>query len=491
MACNTSEPDKDAEWPALSAAVSATDGRHQKNVQAKSKDNKSVNGHDSSKENNKESVNKNAGTRKKKNNKITWQPLQIETQPYRKKGTGRFSNESTKPADNDKNHRSRYESANNYENGRGNHRNGGFKGKRGRAYANYRAQQEEEFLTSENTACGGIIINGVTFFPQTFSDATRKNFLKRQMEYYFSDINLVSDVYLRLRMDNLGFVPLNIFLNFPRIMPLTRDINILADAVEESNKLELSYFNYQLYVRRIVDPLGWKIRNPYVDDIEIPFDDPYSNILPQTPENLLNGDEACVKPSDEADQTSCENSSNQSQDENKSNSFTDESNSDNPTSNEETCVVPVIEDDTNVSTVTHQIETLSLTADASLALNTLHIEPVDAQYVPSFTEESSNATSPVTASPSEYDIELSGVYIDSKAIDNGCDYFPAFSESVEQGNGCKFYSGNVYNDVIFYETNELSNQGPVYYMVNSRETLSTSSDNSNEEVLHLSPEPSR
>lgn len=488
MACNTSEPDKDTEWPALGAAVSATDGRHQKNVQAKSKDSKSVNGHDSSKENSKESVNKNAGTRKKKNNKTMWQPLQIETQPYKKKGTGRFSNESTKSADNDKNHRSRYESSHNYENGRGNYRNGGFKGKRGRAYANYRSHQEEEFLTSETLACGGIIINGVTFFPQTFSDATRKNFLKRQMEYYFSDTNLVSDVYLRLRMDNLGYVPLNIFLNFPRIMPLTRDINILADAVEESNKLELSYFNYQLYIRRIVDPLGWKIRNPYADDIEIPFDDPYSNILPQTPENLLNSDGISAKPSDEADQTAesgSENSCNQSLE----NAFPDDANSDNSTSNEETCVAPMSEDDSNISPITHQMETLSLTADTSL--HTLNVEPVDAQYVPSFTEESSNATSPVTASPSEYDIELSGVYIDSKAIDNDCDYFPAFSESVEKVDGRKFYSGNVYNDVIFYETNELTTQVPVYYMVNSREVLSTSSDNSNEEVLHLSPEPSR
>lgn len=469
MAC--SETDKDSEWPALSEVVSVTDGRHQKNVRSKSKDNNNVNGHDSSKENCKESVNTNVKSRKKKNNKIVWQPLQIETQPYKKKGTSRFSNEWTKSAEYDKSHRNRSEFSNNSDNGKGFTRNGGFKGKRGRAYSNYRSYQEEEPISADETPLScGIIINGVTFFPQTFSDATRKNFLKRQMEYYFSDSNLVSDVYLRLKMDNLGFVPLNIFLNFPRIMDLTRDINILADAVEESNKLELSYHNYQLYVRRIVDPLGWKIRNPYLDDIEIPFEDPYSNVIPlaETPENLLTNTNSFLESPYEVNQTASENSSSHSIDETKP--------TDNAAAGEETYVAPENVDETNMAPIVHQIEVLSLNGNATSD----SLEPVNAQFVPIFSEESSSIVSPVTASPSEYDVELSGVYLNSKAIDNGCDYYAN-----------PVYQGNVYNDVIFYESNELSNQGPVYYMVNSREVMSTSSDNSNEDVLHLSPEPSR
>lgn len=556
---------EDNEWPALSAAVS-TDGRHLKNVQSKSNE---INNHDGatgsdlSKENNNQSqsVNVNSGARKKKKpTKISWQPLQIETQPYRKRGSGRYINERYRSAESNKNARSSYDCSNHSESGIGNSRNGGFKNKRGRPYASNRSYVEDPTTLEDSLPCG-IIINGVTFFPQTFSDATLKNLIKRQMEYYFSDKNLTSDVYLRLKMDNLGFVPLSIFLNFPRIMCLTRDVNILAEAVEESNKLELQCHSDLLYVRRVVDPLGWGIRNQFHNQIEslddtclvAPLDginvygehvhDGYpvplnefevtisspneessntavlneedaSNILPvesypcneligesnlsdivlnkdKSSNTILNGVNSynTVLNKDDSNVSVEEQHFNESSNEDDKNLGDSSQNNDN--SNDNLYPIPLNEDDSNVVPLVCQIQNLNLNTSEAYTIDPLHMEPSDEHYASSFCEQLSSTISPSTVSPPELDIELSGVFIESKAINDSCNYYLHPSSPLEQGNTCNLFPDNVYNDVIFYDSNELTNQGSVYYVVNSNKVLSTSSDNSNEEAMHLSPEPSR
>lgn len=534
------------EWPALSEAVSKnrTDGRHPKNVQTKSKDSNSYDGaagYDSSKENNRESTNNNSGVRKKKKlSKVMWQPLQIETQPYRKRGTGRH-NEMVKSDENNRYYR-RHEYSNS-ENVRGNSRNGGFRGKRGRPYSSHRSYRNEETTSPEAPIAAGIIINGVTFFPQTFSDATLKNFIKRQMEYYFSNKNLTGDVYLRLKMDNLGFVPLNIFLNFPRIMCLTRDINVLAEAVEESNKLEIQSYSDQLFVRRVMDPLGWRISNRYQNSLEELIEDCYPSAAPVSldgaslivegdtdaptdEDNLynaplneaisLNGDDSSeiyLNPNNSYDTSvngdnsnaaslngddsseSClneENSKDISVDisndtSHKKDKTETENNPTNTSANKDKFyAAPVNEDNSNITPLICHIENLHLNSE-SYPYTSLHMEPVDVQYVPSYNGHLSSTVSPSTSSPPELDIEMNGVFIEGESV-NGCDYYSHSATSLEQDNECNFFPENAYNDVIFYDNDELSNQGPVYYVMNSSKALS---DNSIDEALQLSPEPAR
>lgn len=48
--------------------------------------------------------------------------------------------------------------------------------------------------------------------------------LVSQIEYYFSDANLVKDDFLRLKMDEEGWVPIKLIANFPRVKTLTEKV---------------------------------------------------------------------------------------------------------------------------------------------------------------------------------------------------------------------------------------------------------------------------
>jgi len=67
------------------------------------------------------------------------------------------------------------------------------------------------------------------------------NKAKTQIEYYFSEENLIKDVFLRQNiMDTQGWVPLNRLLEFPQLAKTCRtDMSILIDAIMQSTSLEL------------------------------------------------------------------------------------------------------------------------------------------------------------------------------------------------------------------------------------------------------------
>lgn len=58
-------------------------------------------------------------------------------------------------------------------------------------------------------------------------------------EYYFSEENLVKDFFLRRKMNAQGFLPLTLIASFQRVQNLTMDIDLVINAVLESDKLEL------------------------------------------------------------------------------------------------------------------------------------------------------------------------------------------------------------------------------------------------------------
>lgn len=63
-----------------------------------------------------------------------------------------------------------------------------------------------------------------------------------QVEYYFSDENLVKDSFLmqRINRDKRGYVDLKLIASFKKMKKLTRDINIIAAALRNSSKLEVN-----------------------------------------------------------------------------------------------------------------------------------------------------------------------------------------------------------------------------------------------------------
>ncbi|RNF02859.1 LA RNA binding protein [Trypanosoma rangeli] len=66
--------------------------------------------------------------------------------------------------------------------------------------------------------------------------------LKKQVEFYFSDVNVQKDVFLKAKMaENAeGFVPLETLLTFNRVNSLTKEAATLAEALRPSEKLVLS-----------------------------------------------------------------------------------------------------------------------------------------------------------------------------------------------------------------------------------------------------------
>uniref|UniRef100_A0A1I7SQ28 HTH La-type RNA-binding domain-containing protein n=1 Tax=Bursaphelenchus xylophilus TaxID=6326 RepID=A0A1I7SQ28_BURXY len=88
-----------------------------------------------------------------------------------------------------------------------------------------------------------------------FRNEDIKAVLCKQIEYYFSVDNLQKDFFLRRRMDKNGYLPLSLISSFPRVSNLTRDINVIANALMDSDKVELDSANMR--VRTRISPESW------------------------------------------------------------------------------------------------------------------------------------------------------------------------------------------------------------------------------------------
>lgn len=87
---------------------------------------------------------------------------------------------------------------------------------------------------------------------------TLKAAIRKQVEYYFSEENLIKDCYLRRKMDDEGFIPVTLIASFHRVRALSSDVSVIIDAIKESEKLELvSGFK----IRTKTDPTKWPIKD--------------------------------------------------------------------------------------------------------------------------------------------------------------------------------------------------------------------------------------
>ncbi|PIN09506.1 RNA-binding protein LARP/SRO9 [Handroanthus impetiginosus] len=74
-----------------------------------------------------------------------------------------------------------------------------------------------------------------------------------QIDYYFSDENLVKDTFLRQNMDNEGWVPIKLIAGFKKVMQLTDNIQLILHAIQGSNVVEIQGDK----VRRRIDWPKW------------------------------------------------------------------------------------------------------------------------------------------------------------------------------------------------------------------------------------------
>uniref|UniRef100_A0A158R5A7 HTH La-type RNA-binding domain-containing protein n=1 Tax=Syphacia muris TaxID=451379 RepID=A0A158R5A7_9BILA len=66
-----------------------------------------------------------------------------------------------------------------------------------------------------------------------------KEQLRKQLEYYFSRENLMTDRFLRSQMDNDSYVPIQIIADFPRVKQLTNDYDLIVQVLRESPRVQV------------------------------------------------------------------------------------------------------------------------------------------------------------------------------------------------------------------------------------------------------------
>ncbi|XP_066247542.1 la-related protein 1B [Euwallacea similis] len=104
---------------------------------------------------------------------------------------------------------------------------------------------------------------------------TLKEYIRNQIEYYFSEDNLNRDFFLRRKMDPEGYLPVTLIASFHRVQALTSNISLILDAISSSDKIELSA---GFKVRAKHDPTKWPILDKNGEKEEI-----ISKLLPPPP----------------------------------------------------------------------------------------------------------------------------------------------------------------------------------------------------------------
>ncbi|KAL0121680.1 hypothetical protein PUN28_006877 [Cardiocondyla obscurior] len=217
------------------------------------------------------------GEKKKKANKQKWVPLEIDLPQNR--GTmrsPRFQNHRERNGEaNDGEHwRERdYDRSTGYNSrGRGGRNFRGRGGRSGRGRGGFRHRYDHEYTNYattdvqahkyEHTDSGYMIpYMGTCYFNNAnyIDTTTLKEYIRKQIEYYFSEENLVKDFFLRRKMNAQGFLPLTLIASFQRVQSLTMDIDLVIDAVLESDKLELLELEDGYKIRTRFEPLKWPI----------------------------------------------------------------------------------------------------------------------------------------------------------------------------------------------------------------------------------------
>ncbi|XP_044741476.1 la-related protein 1B isoform X2 [Chrysoperla carnea] len=110
--------------------------------------------------------------------------------------------------------------------------------------------------------CGGIF--------NSIDMPTLKEYIRKQIEYYFSAENLTRDFFMRRKMNRDGFLPVTLIASFHRVQSLTTELPLIIEAIQESKGLELASLNTMVRTRQ--NPTQW----PILDHLGNPMDDPNS-----------------------------------------------------------------------------------------------------------------------------------------------------------------------------------------------------------------------
>ncbi|XP_078052677.1 la related protein isoform X3 [Augochlora pura] len=214
--------------------------------------------------------------KKKKVNKQKWVPLEIDITKSRSKRerSPKYYNHREKNEEEAESFREREHERRGYNvrGGRGGRsfRGRGGRGGRGAYRGSFRHRHDQEYLNftrdymqmhKYGLPAYMMPYMGTFYFDNTnFINGddltTLKEYIKYQIEYYFSEENLLRDFFLRRKMDAQGFLPITLIASFHRVQTLTTDVGLVIEAIMESDKLELVD---GFKVRTTIDPLKWPI----------------------------------------------------------------------------------------------------------------------------------------------------------------------------------------------------------------------------------------
>jgi len=131
-------------------------------------------------------------------------------------------------------------------------------------------------------------VNNMSRGNEQISDDILKNYVRHQIEYYFSLDNLQRDFFLRRKMTPEGYLPISLIASFNRVQQLTQDITFIVQSLEDSTVIEVKD---GLLIRPLEDPESWPLKstdlNPEVPEFVPTFVAP----------DLLGQDDATTKKS--------------------------------------------------------------------------------------------------------------------------------------------------------------------------------------------------
>uniref|UniRef100_A0A2K6B5G2 HTH La-type RNA-binding domain-containing protein n=1 Tax=Macaca nemestrina TaxID=9545 RepID=A0A2K6B5G2_MACNE len=102
---------------------------------------------------------------------------------------------------------------------------------------------------------------GVQVYP--VEEALLKEYIKHQIEYYFSVENWERDFFLRGKMDEQGFLPISLIAGFQRVQALTTNFNLILEALKDSTEVEI----VDEKMRKKIEPEKWPVPGPLPRDV--------------------------------------------------------------------------------------------------------------------------------------------------------------------------------------------------------------------------------
>ncbi|XP_047127138.1 la-related protein 1B isoform X1 [Hydra vulgaris] len=148
---------------------------------------------------------------------------------------------------------------------RGRGRGGRGRGRGGRVSAGYE-EQNGFYVTPDGLFVpqqhGGFYAEEPVQPITTIVDKTvLKDLIRKQIEYYFSEENLIGDFFLRQQMRSDGSIPIEMIANFNRIKKLTTDYSLILEALSLSTEVNCDGHS----VKAKFQPEKWPIVSPTLD----------------------------------------------------------------------------------------------------------------------------------------------------------------------------------------------------------------------------------